>query len=232
MNHSRALIAAALLIAGNVLAPLSAARAELVLSQLILDLEPARNTRGDVEIWNNGRDVVYVAVEPREILRPGTPLETGLVNPDPEQLGLLVSPARMILDPGQRKRLRIASISKPAYKERVYRVTVKPVVGQLSSDHAGLKILVGYDLLVLVRPTSTRPSVVGIRAGDHLIVRNDGNISVELMDGKACDAAKKVCEPLAGGRIYAGAEKKFPISSLRRAHYVIRIPGKMIPQEF
>ena len=232
MNHRRALIAAALLIAGSAVAPLSGARAELVLSQLILDLEPARQTRGDIEIWNKGPDIVYVAVDPREILRPGTPAETGFVSPDPEQLGVLVSPARMVLEPGQRKRLRIAAIGNAFARERVYRVTVKPVVGQLSSDRAGLKILVGYDLLVLVRPTNPSPSLVGTRTGDHLVVRNEGNTSVELADGKACDASKKVCEPLPGGRIYAGAEKRISISPLRRAHYLVKLPGRIVPQEF
>ena len=92
----------------------------------------------------------------------------------------------MVLEPGQHKFLRIATIASKD-RERVYRVTVKPVVGQLSSEGSGLKLLVGYDVLVLVRPLEVNPHVRGTRSGDQLTLKNDGNVSVELVDGKECE---------------------------------------------
>lgn len=232
MNFHRIFTAAALLVCAIALTPASPARAELVLSQLVVDLQAGKPARQDVEVWNNGPSVTYVSVEPREIVDAGTAGESGRVDPDPEKLGLLVSPARMVLEPGQRKLLRVAAIDSSRDRERVYRVTVKPVVGQLSSDQSGLKILIGYDLLVLARPTDVQTKVSGTRSGNFLLLRNNGNSSVELTDGKQCDPSGKACEPLPGGRLYVGAEKKVPVSPQRRARYVVKLPGKLVPQEF
>src|SRR3954451_21602469 len=87
------------------------AHSELVLSELVVELQPGKQVRDDVEVWNNSPERSFVAVEPREILDPSLPTEAVHKDPDPEKLGLLVSPARMILEPGQRKMLRIATIS-------------------------------------------------------------------------------------------------------------------------
>lgn len=221
----------ALLVAALVLAPLSEARAELVLSQLVVELAPGENSRSDVEIWNNGKERTFVEVDPREIIGAGTSSETSRTDPDPEKLGLLVAPSRMILEPGQRKLLRIASIA-PSDRERVYRVTVKPVVGQLSAETTGLKVLVGYDMLVLVRPGELKPHVSGSRGANNLMLTNDGNVSVELADGKQCDAAMKNCEPLPGGRLYAGAKKVIAVSPGLRAQYKLKVGTKLFPVQF
>ena len=58
----------------------------------------------------------------------------------------------MIHEPGQRKLIRLAVIGLRPARERVYRVTVKPVTGELSASETGLKLLVGYDVLVLFSP--------------------------------------------------------------------------------
>jgi P pilus assembly chaperone PapD len=205
VNRSRRLsgyLAAALVSAAM---PIAAARADIVLSELIVDLQSGKHNREDVEIWNNGPDRAYVAIEPREIINPGQPDQSSRQDPDPQKLGLLVAPARMILEPGQRKLMRIASIAPDSGRERVYRVTVKPVAGRLSSADSGLKVLVGYDALVLVRPAAGHADVTGTRAGNRLTLRNDGNISVELVRGRQCDSSGKDCLDLPGKRLYAGA---------------------------
>jgi P pilus assembly chaperone PapD len=231
MNHVRAIALAALLGAADFLNPLDCARAELVLSQLVIELSPGENARADVEAWNNGKDRIFVSVDPREILHAGTTTESSRTDPDPEKLGLLVSPSRMILEPGQRKLLRIASIADSG-RERIYRVTVKPVVGQLSSQGSGLKVLVGYDMLILARPAELKPHVSASRSKDQLIMRNDGNVSVELVDGRACDAAMRNCEDLPSGRLYAGAERIVKVAAGHRAQYKLRIGAKLTAVDF
>ena len=220
-----------MLTAASFAGPLSEARAELVLSQLVVELTPTEYARTDVEIWNNGDERAFVAIDPREIIAPGTKAERSYVDPDPEKLGLLVSPARMILEPRQRKLLRIASI-ETNNSERVYRVTVKPVAGQLSAQTSGLKLLVGYDVLVLVRPTQIKPHVSGTRSGDKLTLRNDGNVSVELVDGRECDLSMKVCQALPGGRLYSGSEKTVAVASDRRAEYKLKVGTKLTAVQF
>jgi hypothetical protein len=101
------------------LQPISAAHADIVLSQLIIDLQPGEHSRDDIEIWNKGTERAYVALEPREVINAGLANERRREEPDPEKLGLLVSPARMILEAGHRKLARNADISSSSDRERV-----------------------------------------------------------------------------------------------------------------
>ena len=213
-------------------APVTAARADLVLNELIVDLQSGRHDREDVEIWNDGADRAYVAVEPREIVNPGQAGQTIRQDPDPQKLGLLVAPARMILEPGQRRLVRVASLAPDNGRERVYRVTVKPVAGAVSSPESGLKLLVGYDLLVLVRPADAHPHVTGSRNGNSLTLRNDGNVSVELSQGRQCDSSGSDCRTLPGKRLYAGAEWTEALPSSGPVHYLVKSPGGQEPATF
>jgi P pilus assembly chaperone PapD len=208
-----------------VVQPISAARADIVLSQLIIDLQPGTHGRDDIEIWNSGTDRAYVALEPREVINAGLAGETRREEPNPERLGLLVSPARMILEPGQRKLARIADIAPPSDRERIYRVTVKPVAGPLESADSALKILIGYDVLVLVRPADVRLGISARRSGKNLVFRNDGNASVELVQGRQCDEARAHCTDLPGKRLYVGAEWSETLQSNGPVDYTIKSPA-------
>jgi P pilus assembly chaperone PapD len=203
----------------------AAARADVVLSQLIVELKPGQHMVGDIDVWNNSPDAAYVAAEPREIIEAGTRDQSDRKEPDPEKLGLLVAPARMILEPGQHKPLRIASIGPAGEHERVYRVTVKPAVGRLVSDKSGIKILVGYDVLVLVRPADPRPVIAAKRSGNSLVFTNEGNVSVELADGRQCDSAGNGCTPLPGKRLYARAQWTLPLKSAGPVEYRVISPS-------
>ncbi|WP_028969653.1 fimbrial biogenesis chaperone [Sphingomonas sp. URHD0057] len=205
--------------------PISAARADIVLSELIVELQSGRHNRDDVELWNNGAERAYVAIEPREVLDPGKPGQSSRAEPDPEKLGLLVAPARMILEPGQRKLVRIAMLAAGGDRERVYRVTVKPVAGPLASDASGLKVLIGYDVLVLVRPSEARSNVTIERSANRLTVRNDGNVSVELTQGRQCDSPNAGCRDLPGKRLYAGAQWTETLPGSGPAEYLVRSPA-------
>lgn len=209
----------------------SPARAELVLSQLVVELVPGQQDRADIEVLNRGAERAFVTLEPREVVDPGTPGQAARTDPDPEKLGILVSPERMVLEPGERRLMRIAELAPPE-RERVYRVRVEPVVGKLSSGSSGLKILVGYDVLVLVRPSSPRPHVTGTRSGTGLELVNDGNVSVELLGGRACDASMRNCTDLPGGRLYAGAKRLVPVGGAAKVEYQLKAGPKLIPVQF
>jgi P pilus assembly chaperone PapD len=207
-------------------APASAARADLVLSQLVVELQPGAQARQDIEIWNNAPDRSFVAVEPREIVDPSLPTQHARNDPDPEKLGLLVSPSRLILEPGQRKLVRLASLSPGSDREHVYRVTIKPVIGAVEAPESGLKLLVGYDVLVLVRPTHPAPDVAAVRAGRRLSFTNHGNVSVEVVDGRQCSGSHARCVELPGKRIYPGASWSVELPSDAPAEYRLKSPGR------
>jgi P pilus assembly chaperone PapD len=209
----------------TVLVP-AAARAELVLSELIVELQPGKHVRDDVEIWNNSPERTYVALEPREIVNPSLPTQSDRRDPDPEKLGILVSPSRMILEPGQRKLMRIATLAPSADREHDFRVTVRPVVGGVDAKESGLKILVGYDVLVLVRPAQPAAAVTAARNGRKLTFNNAGNVSVELVDGTQCNAVHAECAGLPGKRLYPGASWTVELKSDGPAEYTLKSPGR------
>lgn len=208
------------------------ARADLVLSELIVDLQPGKLMREDVEVWNNSPERSYVSIEPREIINPSLPSQSELKDPDPEKLGLLVEPSRMILEPGQRRLVRMAVISPEPDRERVYRVTIKPVLGVIRADDSGLKVVVGYDVLVLVRPAQPAAHVTASRIGRKLMFSNSGNVSVEVIDGRQCTSVRKQCAELPGKRLYPGASWTVDLPSDSPAEYTLRSPGRTDHQTY
>jgi P pilus assembly chaperone PapD len=210
----------------------AAAHAELVLSELIVELRPGQQMREDIEVWNDSPERSFVSIEPREILDASLPSQRVHTDPDPEKLGLLVSPARMILEPGQRKLVRIASLAPAGDRERVYRVTVKPVVGNLQPANSGLKIVLGYDVLVLVRPARPVVDVSGSRNGKALRFVNSGNESVEVIDGRQCPASHAPCAELPGKRLYPGASWTVELPSDLPAEYTLKSPERSVRKSY
>jgi P pilus assembly chaperone PapD len=215
---------AAALLTATAFVHATAAVADLRLSELIVELQPGKNLREDVEVWNDSPDRAFVAAEPREIVNPGSGSQGNRLDPDPTTLGLLVSPSRMILEPGQRRLLRIAAVAATGEHEHVYRVTVKPVVGSVQSATSGVKILVGYDVLVVVRPSTVNPVVTGTRRGQSLTIVNSGNVSVELIEGRQCEPDRSRCSPLPGKRLYAGASWTTQLPKDGPAEFVLKSP--------
>lgn len=190
----------------SLLALASPAGAGLMLSKVILDLGPGSAPRDDIELWNDGAERLYVVAEPGEIIDPGLPTEQRRNSGDPSVTGLLVTPQKLILEPGEHKLVRVAAIADRPQRDRVYRVTIKPVAGPVSADQSALKLYVGYDALVLYRPDQPRAELAASRSGKTLTIRNRGNSNAELFGGRQCDPAGRNCQDLPANRLYAGAE--------------------------
>ena len=223
-------LAAGLAAAAGLLA-VSPAHAELVLSDLIVELQPGKQVRHDIEVWNNSPERSFVSIEPREILNPGLASQSVRKDPDPEKLGLLASPQRMILEPGQRKLVRIGTLTASEDREHVYRVMMKPVVAGIQSDDSGLKIVLGYDVLVLVRPARATAKVTTSRSGRQLTFQNQGNVSVEIVDGRQCRLPKQ-CSDLPGKRLYPGASWNVELPTDLPAEYTLKSPGRTDRKSF
>ena len=204
---ARSPLAARYLCAAIALLPwgLAPAHAEMVLSQVIVDLQPDKLGRDDIEVWNDSPERLYVVAELAEIQSPGKPAEKRVANPDPAISGLLVTPQRLILEPGQRRIIRVSAVTPRGDSDRIYRLTVKPVAGAIKSEQSALKVLLGYDVLVLYRPARITGDVTATRIGRKITFRNDSNTAQEMFGGKQCDSAGKNCRPLGATRLYAGA---------------------------
>lgn len=191
------------------------ANGAIVLSKVIVDLHPDRLPYDDIEVWNDGAERTYVVAEPAEIVDPGLPEQHRVPVQDPAASGLLVAPQRLVLEPGQRRVVRVSAVSSRGSRDRVYRVAIKPVGGRLSAEQSALKVFVGYDALVIQRPAEIAGAIVAHREGRRLFLTNESNTAQEIFNGRQCDARGADCRELATARIYAGAslEQNLPFDT-------------------
>ena len=89
--------------------------AEMILSQVIVDFLPNSPSRNDIEVYNSGDERMYIAVEPTEVVNPGLPNEQTVSASDPNASGILVSPRKLVLEPGERRIVRIAMVDDPEW---------------------------------------------------------------------------------------------------------------------
>lgn len=158
--------------------------------------------REDVLVSNHGKETAYVRVTPRLLENPGTPKQKEVTIRNPRELGLLVSPQKLAIPPGQFRLVRIVSI-KPSIKiDRIYIVSIEPILGQLKflqdSDNQArmaIKVVVGYGILVMNRPKLLEPRITMTRRGRTVTVKNIGNTTIFLQYGQQCVRANQ-CTPL------------------------------------
>jgi P pilus assembly chaperone PapD len=208
------------------------ARADMMLSKVVVDFTSARPTRDDIEISNSGDDTLYVSIEPAEIVDPGGPDQRRVTNPNPRQLGLLISPNRLVLGPGERKVVRLSLLERPDDRDRIYRVTIKPVIGEIVAAQSALKLVVGYDVLVIARPQNARPLLDVSRRGNTVELRNLGNTNALLFNGRQCDETATDCAELPSKRIYAGGVWQFELPATGPARFLVESDGGTTVETF
>lgn len=203
------LVLAATLLAGLGLAPL--AYADMVLSNAIVHFEKGAAARQDIEISNVGDEPLYVQIEPHIVLNPGTAEEQRVLIKNPREHGLLVTPSRMVLAPGTAKSMRLVKLGMPGdpngEQERIYRISARPVVGDVTAKQSGLKVLIGYEVLAIVYPLAPEPDLIIERNGRVLTAHNRGNTNVLLQEGFQCETLEQPleeCAPVPGKRMYPG----------------------------
>lgn len=210
----------------------SFAHAEMVLSEVIVDLFPGKPPREDIEVWNDGDERMYVVAEPSEIVGAGSAHEQRLAVPSSDDAGLFVSPRRLVLEPGERRTIRIATLGERPASERAYRVAIKPVAGPLSAEQSALKVLVGYDTLVLVRPAELVDDLRAERTGNTLTLRNAGNTSQEIFAGTQCAGEGRDCRTLPDKRLYPGGVWTQAVPFETPIHYKSSIGPKVRERTF
>lgn len=183
------------------------AQAEFMVDTQIVEFKSADVLQQDVELTSRDEATQYINAEVSVIEKPGSKDEKRVPVDDPETGGLLVTPNKMILAPNGKQLMRFVLLQKPADKERIYRVTLKPISSGVETDSKlGLKILVGYEVLVIVRPSEVKPNYTYKRNGKTLTVTNNGNSNVLMQNGRQCEPGKKdeECKFPPVTRIYPG----------------------------
>ncbi|MFK7815440.1 MAG: hypothetical protein AB8B92_03810 [Gammaproteobacteria bacterium] len=188
--------------------PFSPLSANMVLSEAIIHFEPGKPLRKDIEVENPSSENLYIEITPAVVEQPGTESEQRVSIIDPRESGLLVTPNKLVVPPGGRKLVRLVSLKPLGEKERVYRVTFKPVIGDLEAEQIGVKILVGYEVLVLMQPAAPEPNLIATRSKTSLSFENKGNTNILLREGKQCPEGasndSEDCKRLNGKRLYPG----------------------------
>lgn len=185
----------------------SSASANMMLSNAIVHFEPGSPARQDVEITNTGSEPMYVQIEPKVVLQPGTPEEQREIITDPRKHGLLVTPNRLVIAPGTSRSIRLVNMRPGATEERIFRITAKPVAGEFEAKTSGLKVLIGYEVLAIAYPAEVNPQLNVERDGKRLTVHNTGNTNVFMQQGFQCESPElpdEQCTPLPGKRMYPG----------------------------
>lgn len=216
------LVSVACLLLGTLSLP---AQAAMSLSRAVVVFQPGEAQRQDIIVRNPDSEPLYVRVEAAEIVNPGKPDQQRKVAREAEDIDLLVTPNRLVLQPGQEKAVRLVNLKPAGETERVYRVQLTPVVGKIETEaKLAIKVVVAYDTLVVVEPAKPRPSLLARREGRRLTFTNDGNVYALLTNGKQCpveNAAEDQCMALQGTRIYPGVEWSIDLPYDQPAFYDI-----------
>jgi P pilus assembly chaperone PapD len=218
-GRGRLLALAVLALAWTLATP---AMAQLSVDDAIVDFDAADQRRTDVEVRNTGEETLYVSVTPRLVANPGTPDERRVEIKNPRDLGLLTAPRKMILEPGQRRLLRISLLDRPRDDDRIYRVAVTPEVGETQRDQSGVRVLLGYNLLVMARPPEAEAEITGERDGKTLVLRNRGRTNALLVEGEQCAPGGSPCQDLPSRRLYAGNRWEVDLPYATEARWNVR----------
>lgn len=179
--------------------------AAMSLDKIIVHLNDQPNSREDILVTNPDQETLYLQTEIYRVDNPGMPNENRVRVVDPKEFKLLVSPARAVIGAGEKKRFRLMSLEQNLEQEKVYRVTFKPVVGDVKADRSALKVLVAYQILVFVQPEDGMYRIALENRRGEIRLVNQGNINVEVGEVQHC-LSDDSCQPLAlKGRLYAGA---------------------------
>ncbi|MFN3228592.1 MAG: molecular chaperone [Asticcacaulis sp.] len=189
---------------------------------VILSKEP----KAQIIVSNASQQRAFVDIAARRIETPGEAEERPLESSDPEQVGLLASPNRLVLEPGERRSVRINLLGGKAAADRVWRVLVREVTGPDEAQGLAIRTTLAYDVLVIERPDAPKAILATRRTSEGLVVTNTGNTFLVLDRGQACSSlSPDTCTPLTGKRVYAGKNWTIPLADPRaRVEFELTLP--------
>ena len=221
LNFSRAI--ASTLAVFSILSSSAMAVAQINVTPLSIDFTQGGNKFSDISVMNISQETAYVRVDISRIDHPGMPNETVVAfNNDPQVFGLIASPMRLAIPAKQLRRVRLLPLVHNNTEDAYYQIKITPVSGELESllspnkaIQAGVQIIVGYETKVFIRPQNAKAVVSISRVGNQVTIENTGNSNALLYQGQQCDAANKVCTPIANPahRLFAGNTWTFTLKN-------------------
>lgn len=187
----------------------------------IVYLKNNEPSRVDISVSNMGDKKSYVEVTATEILSPGIKdKESREIIDFNKSKDLIITPQKLALEPGAKKRVRISYLKQRGDIERNFQIDFKPVVGKykmLSPNRKkgykslGVKVMVGYAVKIFVSPKKVNDTVALKRTGKKLFLENKGNVNVSFQHWKICLSEDK-CEKLKYFiRLYPGNTEEYTL---------------------
>ena len=181
--------------------------ANMLLDRMIVYFEPGSQSRQDIRVTNVSENNLFLQTEIYKVLNPGAKNEERIRVTNPDDMNLLATPQKSIVAPGAKKTVRLVNLETPKETEEVYRITFRPVTGDVESNQNAIQLLIAYQALIFVRPEKPSYEVVAQREGSKVTFTNNGNSNVILRNGEQCaltSQSDQCVEITTGGRIYAG----------------------------
>jgi P pilus assembly chaperone PapD len=166
--------------------------------------EPKAAPETTVTVTNSGTGKAFVVTKVREVMARGETDEKLREDPNPETLGLIATPGRMVLEKGERRGVRIVPTGKSANDDRVWRVLVSEVAGKVKDGQSGVAFLLAYDVLIIQRPDDARVAVTGKRDGKTLTLTNSGNSFGMIAEVRHCPTGGTCTKLPDSKRLYGG----------------------------
>lgn len=183
------------------------ASGNMLLDRMIVYFEPGNQPRQDIRVTNVSDDNLFLQTEIYKVVNPGAENEERIRITNPDDMKLLATPQKSIVAPRGRRTVRLVNLETPKDTEDVYRITFRPVTGDVEANQNAIQLLIAYQALIFVRPENPVYEVTAKRDGNKVTFTNKGNSNVILRNGEQCSGAEQegdCVEITSGGRIYAG----------------------------
>lgn len=207
------------------------AAADMLLNRIVVEFEAGGSNREDVEISNRGDEPLFIDVSVLKVTNPGEGENRDPVK-NPQKAGFIATPNKLIIPPQGKKTLRLVNLRKDPEQDKIFRVNLKPVAKDFKPETSGVRILVAYQLLVLIPPENVVDALTVKREGKTLRFNNQGNSYAFVSLVRQCpetsvDSEGASCkEQYPAKRVYAGKQWELELPADAPADVVVRVGGQ------
>jgi P pilus assembly chaperone PapD len=199
--------------------------AQVTVNTVILNFKSGQRPVQSVMVGNSSDHPAYVLARVEKVMDP----ESGGNISEPSD-DILVSPKAFSLEPKGQRAIRLLLRKPPQDVEAVYRALFVPqdrgfgqeIKREYQGRKASIRVLTGMGVLLFVEPKNPTRLVKWSREADAITFLNEGNIHLELADGKSCELSGEECVGLESKRVYAGTSFSIPATASRTLSFLTR----------
>lgn len=186
--------------------------ANIGVSPIVIDLMPDNPHDAEIAVKNfDLKHKAYVEINSYRLEQPGDPSAKKIRVRNPQQEGLVVFPAKLILLPGQTQYVRIVKTIQQTEHEKVFEVDFIPkVTNQIiqtklpNGPVMGIRVLVGYGARITLRPKRMQPALAISRKDKQLFIQNKGNTQLKIVSCSQTISGKKTEVQLPAYTLFVG----------------------------